>query len=141
MRPVHFMTDQEIFDRVVDHLFEQRRAAILPRGGAAYRSPCGGCPIGRFIRPADYTSAMEGVPVRFLSGSVPGRPSYMDAGITALRKALLRAKINVYDERIVALLSCLQNVHDIFGVWEWHDRLLSIAHEYGLDAERLRLAA
>lgn len=65
----------------------------------------------------------------------------MDVGIVALRKALLRAKLNVYDERTVDLLSCLQNVHDAFGVWEWHDRLLSIAREFSLDGERLRLAA
>lgn len=32
---------------------EQRRTALLPTGGAAYRGACGGCPIGSFIRPAD----------------------------------------------------------------------------------------
>jgi hypothetical protein len=51
MLPVHFMTDQETFDRVVDHLFEQRRAAILPRGGAGYRSPAGGCPSAAISGP------------------------------------------------------------------------------------------
>lgn len=81
------------------------------------------------------------MPVRYLSSSAVSRPSYMDAGVAALRKALLRAKINIYDERIVALLNRLQNVHDIFGAWEWHDRLLSIAREYGLNADRMRLAA
>lgn len=141
MRTVHFLTDQEIFDRAVEHLYEQRRAALLPKGGAAYRGSCGGCPVGSFIRAADYASSMEGVPVRYLSGPALGRPPYMDAGIAALRKALLRARINVYDDRTVALLSCLQNVHDAFGVWEWHDRLLSIALEYGLSSECMRLAA
>ncbi len=33
-------------------------------------------------------------------------------GIAVLRKALVKAKLNVYDERTVTLLSCLQNVHD-----------------------------
>jgi hypothetical protein len=141
MRTVHFLTDQEIFDRAVSHLCGQRRAGLLPKGGAAYRGSCGGCPIGSFIRPADYASAMEGVPVRYLSGPALGRPSYMDPGIAALRKALLRARINVYDDRTVALLSCLQNVHDAFGVWEWRDRLLSIAGEYGLSSECMHLAA
>jgi hypothetical protein len=67
---------------------------------------------------------MEGVPVRYLLGTTLGRPVHMDVGIAALRKALMRAQINVCDERTVALLSCLQNVHDAFGVWERHDRLL-----------------
>jgi hypothetical protein len=84
---------------------------------------------------------MEGVPVRYLIGSELSHPSYMDAGIVALRKALLKAKINVYEARTVALLSCLQNVHDAFGVWEWQDRLLSIAREFGLVAEPLKAAA
>jgi hypothetical protein len=75
---------------------------------------------------------MEGVPVRYLMGPMLSHPAYMDAGIGALRKALSRAKIDVYNERTVALLSCLQNVHDAFAVWEWHDRLLSIAREFRL---------
>jgi hypothetical protein len=141
MRTIHFLTYQEIFDRAVEHLGEQRRTALLPKGGAAYRASCSGCPIGSFIRPADYASSMEGVPVRYLLGPALGRPPYMDAGVAALRKALLRAKINVYDERTVSLLSCLQNVHDVFGIWEWHDRLMSIAREYGLNAERMRRVA
>lgn len=141
MKTIRFLTHQAIFDRVVAHLNEQRGAALLPRGGGAYRGNCGGCPIGHFIRPADYSSAMEGVPVRYLVGPALSHPSYMDAGIAALRKALLKAKINVYDERTVALLSCLQNVHDAFGVWEWQDRLRSIAREFGLVADHLKVAA
>jgi hypothetical protein len=141
MRPIQFLTAQAIFDRAVDHLFDQRHAALLPRGGAAYRAGCGGCPIGSFIRPSDYTSSIEGVPVRFLIVDPLARPAYMDAGVAALRRALLRAKINVYDVRMVELLSCLQNVHDVFGVWEWEARLTSIAHQFNLNCERLQRAA
>lgn len=140
MKTIRFLTHQEIFDRVVAHLNVQRGAALLPRGGGAYRGSCGGCPVGHFIRPANYSSAMEGVPVRYVIGSA-SRPHYMDAGIAALRKALLKAKINVYEERTVALLSCLQNVHDAFGTWEWQDRLQSIAREFGLVANQLEAAA
>ncbi|MGF6370487.1 hypothetical protein OKW40_003237 [Paraburkholderia sp. RAU6.4a] len=64
----------------------------------------------------------------------------MDVGLAALKKALLRARMNVYDPVTIALLSCLQNVQDVFGTWEWHDRLGSIAREFGLSAERLRSA-
>jgi hypothetical protein len=141
MRPIQFLTAQAIFDRAVDHLLGQRHAVLLPRGGAAYRNGCGGCPIGSFIRPSDYTSTIEGVPVRFLTTDPLSRPAYMDAGVAALRRALLRAKINVFDERTVALLSCLQNVHDVFAVCEWEPRLISIARQFNLSCERLQLAA
>jgi hypothetical protein len=132
MKPVMFRSHQEIFDLAVAHLISQRRAALLPRGGGAYRGPCGGCPIGSFIAPRDYTTAMEGVPVRFIGKLANEIPVWMDAGVVALRKALRRARIDVDDSRTVRLLSCLQNVHDAFGVWEWNDRLHSIAREFDI---------
>lgn len=141
MKAVNFFTHQEIFDRSVDHLLRQGRAALLPLGGGAYRGNCGGCPVGNFIRPQDHTTAMEGVPVRYLGADTRTVPSYMDVGVAALARALLRSHINVYDTRTVELLSCLQNVHDAFGAWEWRDRLASIARRFGLSAELLKSAA
>jgi hypothetical protein len=141
MKNLDFLSHQAIFDQAVDHLFGQGRAALLPRGGGAYRGYCGGCPVGSFIKPRDYMTAMEGVPVRFI-GRAPGDvPSYMDAGVLALKKALLRSHINIFDPATIELLSCLQNVHDVFGTWEWRDRLISIAKQFGLSAERLKAAA
>lgn len=141
MKTLNFLTHQEIFDRAVDHLLAQKCAALLPRGGGAYRGYCGGCPVGNFIRPRDYVSAMEGVPVRYVGKTAAGMPAYMDVGVSALKKALLRSRINVYDPATVDLLSCLQNVHDAFGTWEWHDRLGSIARQFCLSAGRLKSAA
>ena len=66
---------------------------------------------------------------------------FWHVGVAALRKALLRSKINVYDPQTVSLLSCLQNAHDVFSVWEWTDRLQSIAREFDLSAERVCNAA
>ncbi|OLL29327.1 hypothetical protein BTH42_22825 [Burkholderia sp. SRS-W-2-2016] len=141
MTSLSFLTHQDIFDRAVAHLFGQKRAALLPRGGGAYRGYCGGCPVGSLIAPRDYMTAMEGVPVRFI-GKPPGEvPAYMDVGVAALKKALLRARVNVYDRATIDLLSCLQNVHDVFGTWEWRERLGSIAKEFNLSAERLKSAA
>jgi hypothetical protein len=132
MKRVIFRSHQEIFELAVAHLNSQRRSALLPGGGGAYRGPCGGCPIGSFIAPRDYTTAMEGVPVRFIGKLANESPAWMDAGVVALRKALRRARIDVDDPRTVRLLSCLQNVHDAFGVWEWNDRLHSIAREFDI---------
>jgi hypothetical protein len=47
--------------------------------------------------------------------------------VAALKKAPLRVRINVYDLITIELLSCLQNVQDAFGGWEWQDRLNAIA--------------
>jgi hypothetical protein len=138
MQTVNFLSHQAIFDRAVDHLIGQGQAALLPRGGGAYRGYCGGCPVGSFIKPRDYLSAMEGVPVRYIGKSAQQTPAYMDAGVAALRKALLKARINVYDPSTVELLSCLQNVHDVFGRWEWQERLQSIARQFGLTMSRER---
>jgi hypothetical protein len=152
MKNVNFLSHQEIFDRAVAHLFGQGRAALLPRGGGAYRGggcggsygsaqSYGGCPVGSFIRPRDYMSAMEGIPVRYIGRETSEVPLYMDVGVAALKKALLRAHINIYDPATINLLSCLQNVHDVFGVWEWRERLRSIAVQFGLSSEQVKDAA
>jgi hypothetical protein len=47
----------------------------------------------------------------------------------------------VFDPTTVELLSCLQNVHDVFGKWEWRERLASIARQFGLSADLLKTAA
>jgi hypothetical protein len=137
---LEFLSHQAIFDQAVKHLFQQRQAALLPRAGGAYRGYCGGCPVGKFIKPRDYLTAMEGIPVRCVNQQQDEVPAYMAVGVAALKKALLRSKINVYDPQTVSLLSCLQNVHDVFGVWEWGDRLQSIARQFGLNAGQVRNA-
>ena len=141
MKNPDFLSHQEIFDQAVRHLFGQGRTALLPRGGGAYRGYCGGCPVGSFIKPRDYMSAMEGIPVRYIGKPPVDVPAYMDVGVLALKKALLRARINIYDPLTVELLSCLQNVHDVFARWEWDERLGSIARQFGLSAECIKHAA
>lgn len=141
MKTNQFLTHQDIFDKAVHHLLGQGQAALLPRGGGAYRGYCGGCPVGNFIKPRDYMTAMEGVPIRYVGKARDAVPAYMDVGIQALRRALLRSNINVYDQTTVDLLSCLQNVHDVFGKWEWRERFSSIARQFKLSSDRLKAAA
>ncbi|MEA3085049.1 MAG: hypothetical protein QOC89_2746, partial [Paraburkholderia sp.] len=78
---------------------------------------------------------------RYLGKTSGAVPAYMDVGVAALRKALVRSRIDVYDQATVDLLSCLQNVHDVFGTWEWNERLNSIARQFGLSAQTLKNAA
>lgn len=141
MKNPDFLSHQDLFDHAVEHLFGQGQAALLPGGGGAYRGHRGGCPIGGLIQARDYTTAMEGVPVRYIGQALNTVPAYMDAGVEALKKALLRSRVNIFDPTTVALLSCLQNVHDAFGVWEWRERLKSIARQFGLSAAALERAA
>jgi hypothetical protein len=141
MKSLNFLTHQEIFNSAVQHLFGQGQTALLPHGGGAYRGYSGGCPVGRFIKPRDYMTAMEGVPIRYIAKAPEAVPAYMDVGVAALKRALLRSRINVFDPTTVELLSCLQNVHDVFGRWEWRERLASIARQFGLSAELLKTAA
>ena len=141
MKNPQFRTNQNLFDHAVDHLFKQGQAVLLPHGGGAYHA-CrgadrGGCPVGSLVSPRDYMTAMEGVPVRYIDQPPTVVPAYMDAGVAALKKALLRARVNVSDPTTVSLLSCLQNVHDVFGVWEWRGRLASIARQFSLSTARL----
>ncbi|KNE75210.1 hypothetical protein BCRE_0894 [Candidatus Burkholderia crenata] len=140
MKNLNFLTHQEIFDRAVHHLFGQGQAALLPRGGGAYREYCGGCLVGNFIKARDYMTAMEGMPIRYVGKGPETVPPYMDVGGEALKRALLRSNIND-DPTTVELLSCLQNVHDVFGKWEWRKRFASIARQFNLSADRLKSAA
>ena len=128
------------FYRSAFYLLNQSRAALLPRGGGAYRGYCGGCPVSNFIAPRDHKTAKEGIPVRYVANAPRFVPAYLDVGIAALGRALPRSRISVYDPSTVDLLCCLQNVHDLIGMWEWRDRLTLLARQFGLCADPLRQA-
>ena len=73
-------------------------------------------------------------------GGTRGNAGWKTGG-AALKNALLRAHININDPATIKLLSCLQNVHDVFGVGEWRERLCAIAAQFGLSPEHLKDAA
>jgi len=141
VRVLTFLTPQQIFDRSARHLLTQGKAALLPRGGGAYRGFCGGCPVGSFLTPRDHVTAMEGLPVRHLAADPRHMNESQRVGIEALRAGLLRAGVNANEKSTVDLLSCLQNVHDVFGIWEWKERLTSIARQFGLNTDVLSAEA
>jgi hypothetical protein len=139
---LQFFSHQEIFDRAVADLLARGRTMLMESGGSAYRRGyCGGCPVGSFIRPRDYVAAIEGVPVRYIARPLAGVPAYMRIGVTQLRRALLRARINVYDPLTIDLLGQLQRVHDVHGVWEWQARLVCVARHFKLNANLVETAA
>lgn len=132
MHTTTFLSTQDIYDIASRHLIDQMRVALMPHGGAAYRGYGCGCPVGKFIPPLFYCSSMEGVPVGLLMKPVEEVPLYMEQGLRALRRALIKGRVNVYDDESVLLLCRLQTVHDAFGPWEWKRRLRAIASEFSL---------
>ena len=135
MKTTTFLTDQELYNKAAKHLLTQKSTAVLFQGGAAYRGRDGKCcPIGNMISTKDYTTALESVPVRFLTKEEREMTPKMVLGVRALRRALEHARVDTTNEKTVSLLSKLQNVHDAFGVWEWRERLTNIAREHGLNA-------
>src|SRR5260370_35342211 len=102
---LEFLSHQAIFAQAVRHLFQQRQAALLPRGGGAYRGYCGGCPVGNFIKPRDYLSAMEGVPIRCLNQQINEVPASINVGVAGLKKARFPSNSNVHTPRQVTLRS------------------------------------
>lgn len=125
-----FLSHQEIFNAVASHLFAQRPSC-------SYLS---GYSLGSFVNPLDHTAGIEGIPVFYLGECASAVPSYLNQGVVALKRALLRARVNVYDPMTVELLASLQNLHDLFAKMEWPHRLMTIAREFGLKFELLQPA-
>lgn len=141
-----FLTHQQIFDSAVLHLRSQQKAKLLPTGGGAYRSfGGGGCPVGALIPARFHVTRMEGLPVRYLRAFLKDGKQHSQTlnsgntvGLKQLRDGLLAAHVNVDDDRTIELLSVLQNVHDIFGTWEWEDRLSQVANQFGLQFNKIQ---
>lgn len=114
--------EQEIFDRVVNHLRTQqavsRSAEVGPMGkpGCAYRGDNGlKCAVGCLISDNAYSPFIEGEPV--------------SAGM--VRRALLRSGVRM-TTRLEAVLSQLQAVHDTEQIRHWEGWFKDIARRYGL---------
>lgn len=84
------MTNQEAFDKVIEHLIGQKWTKASQDGRCMYRS-CDGskCAVGAIIPDDEYTSGLEGEDVYGIFGSVPS-----------------------FDELDVELLSRMQGLHD-----------------------------
>lgn len=108
LQPALAMTEQEIFDKVAEHLQKQGRCAMGEDGFCVYRGEEGTkCAVGALIPDELYDSNIEGVTVADI-------PRYDDTE---------------EDARKLVLLGRLQRVHDNGYPW----LLASVAEEYELD--------
>lgn len=110
------MTEQEIFDKVVRHLYAQGKPAVEGEGNCRYRTHDGmSCAVGCLIPDDCYNPLMEN-----LSSSMP----QVEA---ALRKAGTLPG-GIADNGIRKLLSNLQYAHDHWeavdvGEYAWSDEV------------------
>jgi hypothetical protein len=102
------MNQQEIFDKVAVHLFEQGKQANKDDGTCAYRGEAGTmCAVGCLIPDAMYVPSMDdaeewedgvGTSVQMIWNNFPDLVEYLGEGN-------------------LGLLNALQNVHDAFSPW------------------------
>lgn len=109
------MKDQEVFDKVAEHLLTQHRKSIRNGNPAYYGLNGMRCAIGVLIPENEYREEFENKAVARIKASVP-----------ALR------------DLNVALLDDLQDVHDGFKPSIWATQLRRVALRHDLSVAKLR---
>ena len=142
----NFMTAQQVFDTVREHLLSMDGPALGPdTNDCAYRGENGSrCAIGRLIDDEHYCADMEGATI---DDPYPDRDEDPDAepvGVELVWDALYASGVDV--SRDLDLLTELQRAHDADHLsrnassaqWKAHVRreLGRIAHEYKLKIPR-----
>ena len=114
-----YLSNQQIFDTVTEHLLKQARQAKESRnmGCALYYAGDLRCAIGCLIPVDLYRKEMEAETVAGLDDVSPGiwkqlRIDYMDS---------------------YPILMALQSIHDQLPVWLWPEELEQLAKEHGLE--------
>lgn len=114
------MTDQQIFDAVVEHAAKQYERAIVPiaghpfGGACKYRAANGTkCFVGALIDDTDYMSAMEN------------------------RRIYDMLFDDIRDTTQISLLGALQQIHDGKPVHDWIPQLLVTGEKFKLDTSNV----
>jgi hypothetical protein len=109
------MTDQEIFDKVVNHLRKQGGKAVNDDGECLYRAPHGKkCAFGCLMTDEEYTGRWEFRTARYL----------IDTEESLQRFAPHKE-----------LIYTLQKIHDAtsYGVYKWEEKFKKCAEKFGLE--------
>ena len=128
------MTEQEIFDTVLEHLREQGKAAANAEGSCQYRGANGtACAVGCLIPDELYDPLIEGLGVeRILEAVVP---DYRQDQTQELLPVFARIKNHIGAEHL-PLLSRLQYAHDVYlfdsGMAAWEEEMHRIACAFDL---------
>jgi hypothetical protein len=114
---MEFLTDQEVFNKVVNHLLNQGKLATNGKGACAYRSEEGlKCAVGCLIPDKFYDKEIEG---KLVSNIFKNFPWIMEkSGLSPASEPLLAR---------------LQTIHDIeYPSGRWRASLVTIAYTFGL---------
>lgn len=110
------MTNQEIFDKVVAHL-RQQKVRSTERNVCLYRSSIGlKCAVGCLIKDDAYSLDLEG----------------KAASAIEVRSALLASGVPSDDEDIINMLRRLQSMHDDVHTDKWENTFAFIAGKHNL---------
>lgn len=135
------MTEQEIFDTVLAHLREQRRAALGDDGECQYRGLGGtACAVGCLIPDELYDPLIEGLSVATIIEAVV--PEYLQYQAQELLPVFARIKNHIGAEHL-PLLNELQEAHDMdlyisglalytSGLDAWEKEMYRIARTFDL---------
>lgn len=108
---MNYLTNQEIFNKVAEHLITQNNKSINDDGYCKYHSNDGlKCAVGCLITSENYNPDIEGESVISL-------------------KDILK---NIDFKNSSTLLVELQKTHDNYSVSRWKERLISIGDFYNL---------
>lgn len=115
-----FLTRQEIFDIVAQHLLTQNEKSYdSVNGWCMYRGPNGTkCAVGVLIADEVYTEVIENEPSDML--------------FSAYRSILEDSRIDLDSQEIEWLLNDLQFIHDYNECEYWRDNLEDLADRIGL---------
>lgn len=143
---IEFLTMQQVFDRVATHLLTQNAQSKGPYtdysdgywtevdNACAYRGANGmKCAVGCLIPDDEYDERFEGAAVTAVRPQPMLSPNaYGVHKGKLLAKALRAGGVNTTNERLLELLSELQQVHDTSSPKHWREELLKVAKTYGL---------
>lgn len=116
------MNNQELFDKVTNHLLTQNEQAFA-NGNCAYRGKNEQgkvlmCAVGCLIPEDKYDTAMEGKLWNYEN---------------AIPLALQEQGIDTNDEKIYDLISKLQDIHDYYTPERWYLELRDVARTFKLE--------
>ncbi|MDN7183586.1 hypothetical protein M0D69_37375 [Caballeronia sp. SEWSISQ10-4 2] len=117
------LSAKEIYERVRDHLLTQRAVSEDENGSCRLRCNDGRkCAIGSLIRDDLYCPDIEGVGLAYYRHEHDG----------ALPRVLYACGVDVYDERIVELLTELEELHDNAHIDEWPQLLAALGQRHAV---------
>jgi len=129
---MNFMTEQEIFNHVLDHIVEQGQPARDSEESCMYLTASGlKCAVGCLIKPQYYNPIFEGETVSVAFVISPEK--------CELLAALKLSGVDAENKSVNNLLSKIQTAHDTSSyhnfVEEFKESMRDIAEESGLEME------